>query len=127
VHSDIGGSYAENESRLSDITLEWIVHAAENVPDENLLNGNGITVDRTYLHLNIDPRGPQHDAQEPGWFGGRLRWARSLRKFDPDAILRPSVYDRFGADKVQHFYEMKPYRPKNLANHNNLKRYYPSR
>jgi uncharacterized protein (DUF2235 family) len=28
VHSDIGGSYAENESRLSDIALEWMVQAA---------------------------------------------------------------------------------------------------
>ena len=66
VHSDIGGSYAENESRLSDITLEWMVHAAENLPDANTPNGNGIKVDRSYLQLSPDPRGPQHDAREPG-------------------------------------------------------------
>jgi len=48
-----------------------------------------------------------------------------LRKIAPDAILHPSVYDRFAADKVQHFYEMKPYRPENLVNHENLSRYYP--
>lgn len=66
VHSDIGGSYAENESRLSDIALEWMVHAAENLPDASTQSGNGIKVDRRYLHLNPDARGPQHDAREPG-------------------------------------------------------------
>jgi uncharacterized protein (DUF2235 family) len=124
VHSDVGGSYAENESRLSDITLEWMVHAAENLPDENTPNGNGIKVDRKYLQLRPDPLGPQHDAREPGWFGGRLKWTKALRPIDPDAILHPSVYDRFAADTVQHYYEMKPYRPENLETHNGLKQYY---
>jgi uncharacterized protein (DUF2235 family) len=121
VHSDIGGGYAENEARLSDITLEWMVHAAQNLPDAN----NGIKVDSRYLQLSPDALGPQHDEREPGYFGGRLKWTKALRKIDPDAILHPSVYDRFAADKVQHFYEMKPYRPENLANHKNLTQYYP--
>jgi uncharacterized protein (DUF2235 family) len=125
VHSDIGGSYAENESRLSDIALEWMVHAAESLPSENTPNGNGIKVDRSFLQLKPDPLGPQHDAREPGWFGGRLKWTKALRKIDPDAILHSSVYERFAADKVQHFYEMKPYRPENLANHKKLQPYYP--
>src|SRR5215469_10126536 len=41
VHSDIGGGYAENESRLSEITLAWMVHAAANLPDGNTPNGAG--------------------------------------------------------------------------------------
>ena len=53
VHSDIGGGYDENESRLSDITVEWMLHAAENLPDEKTPNGNGIKVDRSYLQLNL--------------------------------------------------------------------------
>ena len=125
VHSDIGGGYAENESRLSDIALEWMVHVAENLPDATSPNGNGIKVDRRYLQLSPDARGPQHDEREPGYFGGRLKWTKALRKIAPDAILHPSVYDRFAADKVQHFYEMKPYRPENLVNHENLSQYYP--
>jgi uncharacterized protein (DUF2235 family) len=124
VHSDIGGSYAENESRLSDIALEWMIHAAKNLPDANTPNGNGIKVDRSYLHLYPDARGPQHDAREPGYFGGRFKYAKALRKIDPNAILHPSVYERFAADKVPHFYEMKPYHPENLADHKNLKQYY---
>jgi uncharacterized protein (DUF2235 family) len=125
VHSDIGGGYAENESRLSDITLEWMVRAAENLPDATGPNGNGIKVDRKYLQLYPDARGPQHDAREPGYLGGRLKWTKALRKIDPDAILHPSVYERFAADKVQHFYELKAYRPDNLVTHENLERYYP--
>jgi uncharacterized protein (DUF2235 family) len=125
VHSDVGGSYAENESRLSDIALEWMIRAAETLPDEKTPNGNGIKVDRRHLQLRPDPLGPQHDAREPGWLGGRLKWAKALRKIDPDAILHPTVYERFAAARVQHFYEMKPYRPENLAAHKKLRKYYP--
>ena len=32
-HSDIGGSYIENESRLSDISLQWMVQEAQKIPD----------------------------------------------------------------------------------------------
>jgi Uncharacterized alpha/beta hydrolase domain (DUF2235) len=124
VHSDIGGSYGENESRLSDIALAWMVHAAENLPDANTPNGSGIKIDPCFLQLRPDPLGPQHDAREPGWFGGRLKWAKALREIDPDAPLHSSVYERFAADKVQHFYEMMPYRPENLAGHQNLTKYY---
>ena len=126
VHSDIGGSYAENESRLSDIALAWMVHAAENLPDENTANGNGIKVDRSFLKLTPDARGPQHDAREPGYLGGRIRWAKALRQIDHDAILHATVYERFAAQKVQHFYEMKAYRPENLSEHDKLKQYYGS-
>lgn len=124
VHSDIGGSYAENESRLSDITLDWMVHAAVNLPDGNTADGNGLKVDRSFLRLTPDPCGPQHDAREPGYLGGRIKWTQGLRKIDPDAILHKSVYDRFAAASVQHFYEMKPYRPENLARHDKAKQYY---
>jgi hypothetical protein len=53
-----------------------------------------------------------------------LKWPKALRKIDPDAPLHASVYERFAAGKVQHFYEMKPYRPENLMNHENLQHYY---
>jgi hypothetical protein len=123
VHSDIGGNYSENESRLSDIALDWMVHAAENLPDGNTPNANGIKVDRRYLKLHPDPCGQQHDATEPGYFGGRVKWwTKALREIDPKAILHPSVYERFAAKKVQHFYAMQPYRAQNLSRHENLAR-----
>ena len=103
VHSDIGGGYAENELRLSDIALDWMVHAAVNLPDENAADGNGIKIDRNFLRLTPDARGPQHDAREPGYFGGRFKWTKALRKVDHNALLHASVYERFAAGKVQHF------------------------
>ena len=48
-----------------------------------------------------------------------------MREIDPNAILHPSVYERFAAKEVQHFYAMQPYRPKNLSRHEKLKQYYP--
>ena len=110
--------------RLSDITLEWMVHAAVNLPDGNTPNGYGIKVDRNFLRLSPDPRGPQHDEREPGDLGGRLRWGEALRHIEHDAILHHSVYERFAADKVQHFYEMKPYRPQDLSQHDNVRKCY---
>jgi hypothetical protein len=75
--------------------------------------------------LRPDPRGPRHDAREPGYFGGRIKWRKALRKIDSNAVLHPPVYERFAADKVQLFYEMKPYRPENLSEHERLRHYYP--
>jgi uncharacterized protein (DUF2235 family) len=125
-HSDIGGSYPENEARLSDISLGWMVHAAVNLPDGKAPTGNGIKVDDRYLQLNPDPLGPQHDAREAGFFGGRLKaWKEGHRKVDPCAILHSSVYKRFDApDGVQHFYSREPYRPTNLSGHEKLTKYY---
>jgi uncharacterized protein (DUF2235 family) len=126
-HSDIGGSYAENESRLSDISLDWMVHTAENLPNDTSPTANGIKVDRRWLQLNPDPLGPQHDEREPGFLWGNFKWPKGLRQIDHNAILHPSVKDRFAAGKVQHFYEMKAYRPDNLAGHDDLTQYYSAK
>ena len=126
VHSDVGGSYSENDSRLSDIALEWMVHAAENFPTatHRMLTESRST--DSFLKLHPDPCGPQHDATEPEYFGGRVNWwTKASREINPNAILHPSVYDRFAAEKVQHFYAIQPYRPENLSNHEKLKQYYP--
>jgi uncharacterized protein (DUF2235 family) len=124
-HSDIGGSYPENESRLSDIALGWMVHAAENLPDANSTTGNGITVDRRYLRLNPDPLGQQHDEREPGFFWGLRKWTLGLREIEKCAILHSSVLTRFDApDGVQHFYDRRPYRPENLCEHEKVSKFY---
>lgn len=123
-HSDIGGSYPENEARLSDVSLQWMVHAARCLPDETSDSGNGIVVDETYLRLNPDPLGAQHDEREPGYCGGRFKWTEGLREVQPDASLHSSVLERLAAANVQHFYERKPYRPVNLAEHHKVAHYY---
>ncbi|WP_371259234.1 hypothetical protein [Bradyrhizobium sp. WSM1743] len=55
---DVGGSYPENEARLSDIPLSWMAHAAESFPDGKTPDGFGIKVDDTFLKLTPDPLGP---------------------------------------------------------------------
>ncbi|MGZ3337535.1 MAG: hypothetical protein ACXVBV_19615, partial [Isosphaeraceae bacterium] len=114
-HSDVGGSYLENESRLSDVSLKWMVHAATALPDETGPNGAGIKVNPLLLQLRPDPLGPQHDEREPGFWG--IRWPKGLRHVDPEAILHSSVYARAAAERVPHFYSNEEYSPENLVEH----------
>jgi hypothetical protein len=71
VHADIGGGYLENEARLSDIAMGWMIAAASIVPD-------GLKHDGSVLKLWPDPEGPQHDEQA----GGRLK--KGLRTLLPE-------------------------------------------
>ncbi|MCP2057731.1 phospholipase effector Tle1 domain-containing protein [Bradyrhizobium diazoefficiens] len=124
-HSDIGGSYPENEARLSDISLGWMVHAAKNLPDGTTPDGFGIRVDDRYMTLHPDPLGPQHDEREPGYLRGRFKWTEGLREVQDEAVLHSSVLARFAAtDGVQHFYARADYRPPNLRGHTKVKQYY---
>lgn len=124
-HSDIGGSYPENEARLSDISLGWMVHAARKLPDGKSPDGFGIKVDDRYMTLHPDPLGPQHDEREPGHLGGRFKWTEGLRQIQDEAILHSSVLARFAGPRgVQHFYQLADYRPSNLSGHTKVKHYY---
>src|SRR4029077_9618831 len=77
-HSDIGGSYVENESRLSDISLKWMLEAAVQA---------GMKHDPNVLRLYPDPAGPQHDEQK----GSIFRFAGlKLREIGPSFPLHPS-------------------------------------
>lgn len=109
-HSDIGGSYPENESRLSDIALKWMSDEAEKA---------GLLIDRHYLRPSGRANGPQHDECRVGirFFGMRFRWREKLRDVPPDAPLHPSVLDRLTAKGVLMFDEERPYRPQVLTSH----------
>jgi len=113
-HSDIGGSYPENEARLSDISLRWIIEAAEQIPD-------GLKADRVALRLYPSADGMQHDECR----GLIFRFAKKInRKIDTDAVLHPSVYERFKLPVVLQYDLMLPYRPEGLRHHEKLKQYY---
>jgi uncharacterized protein (DUF2235 family) len=114
-HSDVGGSYPENESRLSDVALQWMVEAAQTVP-------HGIRIDGDVLRLYPSSAGPQHDECKTGRFG-RL-WKKGRRTVPEDAVLHPSAKERFLHPQVLHYGEMKPYRPENLRRHQDVKHYY---
>jgi uncharacterized protein (DUF2235 family) len=111
-HSDIGGSYLENESRLSDISLKWMLDAAVSV---------GMKYDPSVLKLYPDPTGPQHDEARSGFF---RYFRKSPRKIGDDFLLHPSVIERFKAAEVLDYDTMRPYRPDNLKTHDKVKEHY---
>jgi uncharacterized protein (DUF2235 family) len=113
-HSDIGGSYPEAESRLSDIALKWMVDEAKAIPD-------GLLVDDSVLRLYPSPRGMQHDESKTGVFRFAARFTRPLR---PDAPLHPSVVERFAVGEVLHHDFMAPYRPEALRGHEKVNQFY---
>lgn len=113
VHSDVGGSYPETESRLSDISLKWMV-------ERSLKAKYPILIDDHYLRIYPNSKGVQHDERKNGW----MPWKLGLRKIPDDAPLHTSVIERFKADHVVHFDEVKPYRPCSLKSHQSVKKHY---
>lgn len=118
VHADVGGGYPENESRLSDITLKWMLAAASIIP-------NGIKHDDRVLRLYPDPTGPQHDECKAG------HWQRDVRNLPADevthiseATMHKSVYAGFAAGQVTQYDVSAPYRPVNMKNHIDFSHYY---
>jgi uncharacterized protein (DUF2235 family) len=104
-HSDIGGSYPEEESRLSDIALAWMTDEATSIPGP-------LIVDRSRLELWPDAGAMQHSEVEslkeklswvPKWAPKWLRegWGRKVR--EPAGYpVHPTVFERFaGSTRVQ--------------------------
>lgn len=116
VHSDIGGSYAYNESGLSQIALEWMVGEARSL---------GLLVGTAKLErvLGKNPPCPQlapnvsarpHNSLTARWWiveflphsyydaaSGKIRWRIPLgaRRVIPDgAGFHPSVYEKLRVD-----------------------------
>lgn len=123
-HSDIGGSYAEDESRLSDVTLKWMVGEVQATPYP-------ILIDDTKLRLAPSALGQQHceihpvrDAYPKWWFLPRWSWPAKPRKEAAGATLHPSVGERFAAAHVVQPDGVKPYRPSTLAADPTLKHFY---
>jgi uncharacterized protein (DUF2235 family) len=124
-HSDIGGSYAEDESRLSDISLKWMVDQASSVP-------HPVIWDPSKLNLFPSPCGLQHSEVEnlrdsyAWWVPKMLRrlWKEDPRAIDPAAPLHLTVYERFSLPGVSHYGVNALYRPGNLRTHDEVARYY---
>jgi len=122
-HSDVGGSYPEEESRLSDIALQWMV-------DEALTHRNPILLDPSKLHLFPSPKGIQHCerfafAQAHQWLAAlKIGWSGSPRPIRPDATLHQSVIERFQLPVVQQCDRHAAYRPDALRHHDAVKHFY---
>lgn len=114
-HSDIGGSYPEPESRLSDLALQWMLNEALSLP-------NPLLVDKSKLVLFPDPGGMQHcevDAVKDtyfSWLPEHLRpsWKEGYRHAVLGATLHPSVAARFNLPSVVKCGRITQYRPETL-------------
>jgi uncharacterized protein (DUF2235 family) len=127
-HADIGGGYPENESRLSDTALKWMLACAYTIP-------NGIKYDRSVLRLHSDSAGIQHDEVKSGFgtitdfFIGT--WPDEVRELlkkknseFSDAPMHRSVYERFDMNEVPNYDAVRQYRPITLAWHLDFKNAY---
>ncbi|UTD25545.1 DUF2235 domain-containing protein [Bradyrhizobium sp. WD16] len=108
-HADIGGGYPENEARLSDIALQWMVDAAA-----TKLGREGLLVDPSVLQLHSAADGMQHDETRSLLF--RLA-GTSDRDPVPEAPLHPTVVTRFDLPGVLQYDVVAPYRPEALRGH----------
>jgi uncharacterized protein (DUF2235 family) len=121
-HADIGGGYEENESRLSDATLHWMVVAATTIP-------NPIGFDPDVLKTHTVPTGRSHDEVKAG-FGLittliGVGWAEQRRNLpSSSATMHKSVYERFDAPEALEYDTWIPYRPSTLRAHIDFARFY---
>ncbi len=117
-HSDIGGSYPEAESRLSDIALDWMI-------DELKECVSSIQINENMLNRAPDPLGLQHREDAIVQLGHiAIGWKRGIRDVGDDFPLHPSVAERMKAAAVAQSGEVKPYRPAQLKGRSELKTYY---
>ncbi|MDN3645115.1 DUF2235 domain-containing protein [Pontixanthobacter aestiaquae] len=120
-HSDIGGSYPEAESRLSDISLDWMVRELRSC-------FFSVQLQEHMLHMSPDPKGQQHEERILKKLGPiQLKWKVKPREVHPEHKLHYSVIQRLETDQVRHPEEIKPYRPEQLRNHPDASQYYPSK
>jgi uncharacterized protein (DUF2235 family) len=150
-HSDIGGSYPETESRLSDNALSWMLEQATSVP-------HGIKFGPVFVNdakmpaagdagtpLHVYPRADAVQHSEiagmrdtidgylelvpvwmrhvRGWLT-RLNWPEQMRAVPHDARVHDSVRQRFDFSNVVQSAGAGPYRPDALRQHDDFRRYY---
>lgn len=149
-HSDIGGSYPEPESRLSDIALQWMCEQATKVPD-GLKTGpiyvNGVKMPNTgdlgpALFIFPAADGVQHcevagmrdtldgyAVKLPKWSWlqraiATKNWETKVRDIKPDAPVDPTVTTRFALAEVTQCADVGSYRPEALRQHDNFRHLY---
>ncbi|MES2904275.1 MAG: DUF2235 domain-containing protein [Pseudomonadota bacterium] len=113
-HSDIGGSYPENESRLSDIALHWMI---EQVTSKDI--SHQLAIDRTQLKLYPSAAGQQHCeidgfANAHPWIAKRKNWATVVREVKQGVTLHPAVAERIALPAVLHCGRLAPYHRQRL-------------
>ncbi|MFF8799866.1 MULTISPECIES: DUF2235 domain-containing protein [unclassified Methylobacterium] len=138
-HSDIGGSYPETESRLSDIALGWMVEQATSIPYPLIVDGMAPGKDG-FGRLRVHPASDgmqhcevagMHDTVAgifPGWLARRLGWLGwpvQVRDVPDGALVHSSVRERFALTEVTQCTGRGAYRPEALKGHADFKMSYP--
>ncbi|MER9183574.1 DUF2235 domain-containing protein [Mesorhizobium sp. M0019] len=144
-HSDIGGSYPEAESRLSDIALLWMIEEATAIPDGLVVGPVVVKGERfersmetgAALHLFPSADGLQHcevagmqdmiASRTPTWLSllsAKLGYKVKLRDINPEAVVHPTVEARFEFADVPQCAGFGPYRPQALRNHKKFAHFY---
>lgn len=118
-HSDVGGSYPEDESRLSDITLAWMIGQLQELDKPPLMNHSLIQVSPSSRGLQHDEVKASREQWLPRWWPDSLRfgWKAAIRSIRTDAPLHPSVVERINAGPVPQYDIVAPYCPAALSNH----------
>ena len=120
-HADVGGGYPENESRLSDISLKWMVDFIT----QKLPSGTQVIIDHRFLKLSPAADGMMHDECMVGGVGGtRIPWSKTVRPVDSKGTLHPSVVERLEMTEVRNFETVGLYRPVSLKDHPVASKYF---
>lgn len=125
-HSDIGGSYPEAESRLSDIALDWMMAELRSIPCPPLLNDHMLNRSPGHDGLQHDEVRSSRDSWFPNWWPRPFRfgWAAQQRVINPGAELHPSVLERLREPNVPLYDRIVAYRPGALRSHVSAKDFY---
>ena len=133
-HSDIGGSYPEVESRLSDFALQWMMEQTGEIPGPLIIETKMVqgSVD-PIAKLRVFPlaAGLQHcevaamqdliELRTPRWLRWATRgWSWHVKDRYVDAVggdLHHSVRERLALETVPQAAGHGPYRPEPLRNH----------
>jgi uncharacterized protein (DUF2235 family) len=119
-HADIGGSYPENESRLSDVTLAWMIDfITEKIPE-----AGRVLIDKSMLRLYPSADGMMHDECMVGMGGTSLHWSKAVRDVPDTAQLHQTVYERLAMKSVRNYTSFGPYRPLALQAHKRAKTFF---
>jgi uncharacterized protein (DUF2235 family) len=107
VHTDIGGGYEETESRLSDISLSWMVGHATTIPHPILIDDRNLKLFPAHTGIQHDER---HGRQKQRMF------PEGYRAFPENGLVHYTVADRLAEPVVRHLDGMRKYDPAALRN-----------
>jgi hypothetical protein len=122
-HSDIGGSYPENESRLSDISVHWMA----NLITKKLPERARVLIQSELLQCFPSADGMMHDELMAGVGSHHLHiFVRGDRRVDPGGTLHRTVIERLEMESVRNYIGFGLYRPESLQDHPAAREYYPN-